>query len=470
MGTASLPRLLSIGLVAVTLLGCRAARAPAAQPSTTPSTASIPRPTGATIERTPTPGLDADPAKAWLLVGQAGTPEIKLILSTTAEGYGLDIPAGTPLGNWERVVTVRPDVADTIVSDVIVQPGLPGPGLRVPGSWRLPTVGLDPVPVGRSLDGTIIALVEGAAYDPAAESSRFAILDHALSTAGDSTLHLLRIVVLPSAFEYDTLSPSGDVLYVVQHLDANDGGRYQVRAVDVATGVMRDAVIVDKGNPEETMAGSPIAQVRRPGGLVLTLYRGPEHPFVHALNSAEAWAICIDLPVGGADDATASLDWGLAASPNGSSVYAVNASLGLAVDIDPNGLAVRRSASIGTSAMAPSGTAGRGAGATSIVLAKFGHAELGTVGRRVVASPDGTTLFAAGADGVVAIRTADLTVVRRDLAGSPVDGLGITPDGTVLFALIRDSGEIVALAASDGLRLGSVPGSGYDRILAVAPW
>ena len=143
------------------------------------------------------------------------------------------------------------------------------------------------------------------------------------------------------------------------------------------------------------------------------------------------------------------------------SVYAVNASLGLAVEIDPAGLTVRRSAAIPASATGPA--------AGSIILAKFGHGEFGPIGRRVVAAPDGTALFAAGASGVTVIRTKDLTVVRTDLAGSTIDGLGITPDGATLFALLRGSGQIVAVDARTGTRLGTVPGAGYDRLVAVAP-
>lgn len=471
MRTASLPRLLAIGLVAVTLLGCRAASAPATQSSTSPTTAATAGPTGATDERSPLPGLDAEPSKAWLLIGKAGTADLKLILSTTAE-EAFAVPAGSPRGSWERVVTTTTEGVDTIVSDVLVQPGGDGPKLLVPGRWRLPTVGLDPIPVGRSLDGTTIALVEDRVYDRSAGRSRFAVLEHALqdkpATSGEAPLRIVRVIELAGAFEYDTLSPSGDVLYVIQHLDAKDGGRYQVRAIDVRTGVMRDGVIVDKANPDERMSGSAIAQVRRPGGLVLTLYNGPEHPFVHALSSAEAWALCIDLPAGAAGDARASLDWGLAPTANGSAVYAVNATLGMVVDIDPSQFAVRRSASIATTAAAPASPA-RGA-ADNIVLAKFGHAELGSADRRVVLSPDGKMLFAAGANGIVAIRTVDLTVARRDLAGSAIDGLGITPDGNVVFALVRGKGRIVAQDATTGKGLGTVPGSGYDRILAVAPW
>jgi len=221
---------------------------------------------------------------------------------------------------------------------------------------------------------------------------------------------------------------------------------------------MRDGVIVDKSHPDESMAGSPIAQVRRPNGLVLTLYRGPEHPFIHALNSIDAWAICIDLPVGGPADDAASLDWGLVSGSGDTSVFAVNATLGLAVEVDPTELAVRRSASIGTTAAAP------------IVLAKFGHSEVGSVGRRLVPSPDGKLLFAGGANGVTVIGINDLAVVRTDLAGSPIDALAIMPDGGALFALLHGSGRIVAINPATGRRLGSVPGEGFDRLLAVAPW
>jgi DNA-binding beta-propeller fold protein YncE len=79
-------------------------------------------------------------------------------------------------------------------------------------------------------------------------------------------------------------------------------------------------------------------------------------------------------------------------------------------------------------------------------------------------------LFAGGPDGVTTIRTGDLTVTRRDLAGTAVDGLGITPDGTTLFALTAGDGRIVAIDTATGRTLGPVPGSGFDRLLAVAPW
>jgi hypothetical protein len=448
-------------LTSLVVLGCQAAapRGSAVAPASSQAAS------GATA--TPAAGASAVPAgsaaiaadPAWLLVGRRGASGLELVLSTTGE-VAMDLPAGSPSKTWGNLVTTTADGSTTLVRDLVVQPGFGGPEVRVPGRWRLPTIGLDPIPAGTSLDGSTIALVEGD-YDPAAAVTRFAILEHhlldAVSTVADAPLRLVRVIELRGAFDYDALSPDGRILYVVEHLDAAAGGHYQVRAVDVPTGVMRDAVVVDKGNPDERMAGTPIAQVRRADGAVLTLYRGPEHPFVHLLNSTDAWAICIDLQAGSAADAGAASDWGLAPSPDGSAVFAVNASLGLAVDIDPTGLAVRRSASIGATAAAP------------FTLAKFGHGDVGPIGRRLVAAPDGATLFAAGPDGIVAIRTRDLVTVRHDLAGSAVESVGVTPDGRSLFALLGD-GSISGLETATGRPLGVVPGGPFDRLLAVAPW
>jgi hypothetical protein len=472
MRTASMTRLtlLSIAILVVTACDGSAGR---------PSSAAIPSAPAAGGAR---PSSPAGPARAgggaldvWLLAGRAGETGLHLVLASTGES-AMDLPAGSPRSgsNWDHVMTATPDgdattVRDSVIEPGLIEPSLEGPQVRIDGHWRLPTIGLDPIPAGRSLDGSTVVVVEGG-YDPGQARSRFAVVQHAfandVSTDPGAPLRLARIVELPGAFEYDTLSPDGRILYVVEHLDASAGGRYQVRAVDVATGVLRDGVIVDKTNVEESMAGSPIAQVRRPDGVVLTLYRGPDHPFVHVLNAKEAWAVCIDLPRGGRDAGAgagdaAGLDWGMTSDTFVTSVYAVNASLGLAVEIDPANLTIRRSATIPATATGPA--------ADSIVLAKFGHGEFGPIGRRVVAAPDGTALFAAGASGVTVIRTKDLGVLRTDLTGSTIDGLGITPDGATLFALLRGSGQIVAVDARTGHRLGTIPGAGYDRLVAVAP-
>ena len=229
------------------------------------------------------------------------------------------------------------------------------------------------------------------------DTTRFAILDRSLRSDP-------RIVELAGVFDYDTLAPDGSLLYVAQHLPGGLAGRYQVRAVETATGRMRDEIIVDKRNIGEEMAGWPIDQELRSDGVVLTLYRGVEHPFIHALQSAEAWAVCIDLPKRGMENASATDDWGVVATADGRSSMAINATLGMIVDVHPE-LSIRRVVDFEPSAK-------RG-----ITLAKFGQTEAGAIGRRVVAAPDGSAVFAGGARGIVRIETADLSVSARCARG-----------------------------------------------------
>jgi DNA-binding beta-propeller fold protein YncE len=205
------------------------------------------------------------------------------------------------------------------------------------------------------------------------------------------------------------------------------------------------------------MAGWAIEQQRLGGGLVLTLYRGHEHPFVHALDTLHQAAICIDLPPTMHDDAVAAADWGLARSPDGLSVYAINATIGSAVEIDPGTLSIRRTTNVGPSTAA-------------ITLAKFGHQDVGVTGRRVVVSPDGQRIYAASANGIVELAARDLTVNRRLLRGTRVDALGLTPDGTGLFVLRHADGGIDRLDVASGAVVARVPGGGYDRLLAVVPF
>jgi hypothetical protein len=451
----------TVGLTLVfALVGCSTAAGPnsTSGPAANPSVV-VP---GAAVLSASTAPADATP-EAMLLVGRLGEPGLDLVIAQTGEKV-MDLPAGTPDPAWTRMVTAATDGATTQVRDGLLDGQMSGPRLDIDGAWRLPTIGTDRVPAGVSIDGSTIALVtDAASSDGAAGTSRFAIVQHVNgnhpTSSRDARLHLATTIELKGSFEFDALSPSGDVLYVVEHLDGQTGS-YQVRAVDVATGRLRDQVIADKRNIGEAMAGWPIAQLRRADGVVLTLYRGAEHPFVHALNTAEAWAVCLDLPANGASDVVAARDWGLAPSADGKTVYAINANLGIAAEISPSELTVTRTSRLET---ASAGSAG------SIVLAKFGHEAVGPAGRALV-SPDGGVVWAAGTNGILEIDTHDLSVRHRFLEGTAVDGIAVTPDGSVLFALVRDGGRIVALLPGTGREAGTVPGGGFDRLLAAAPW
>ncbi len=421
--------------------------------ATAPASVALPSPAPPAVS--PTPAVVVDSRDAWLVVGRPGEDRLHVILASTEEEM-VSMPIGAPDERWAHVVTATPGEPMTRIDDLPADQAFRDTqrSQSIAGAWRLPTVGLDPVPVGISADGSTIVLVEAAdgdGGDAAGTTSRFAILDRAFEDEP-------RILELVGSFEFDALSPDGSLLYVVEHLPGPPAGHYQVRTVETASGFMRPDVIVDKRNVDETMAGWPVAQARRSDGMVFTLYRGAEHPFIHALHSIDAWAVCLDLPATGVDDAEAALDWGMASAPDGRDLLAINATLGLAVEIDPVDFAVQRSVSFDPSA------------ARGIVLAKFGHQATGPVGRRVVAAPDGSSVFAAGPGGIVRIDPSSLQVIGRFLEGQAVDAMAVTPDGQTVYALMSAGGRIVKLDGATGTVLGHVPSDGFDRLVAIVPY
>jgi hypothetical protein len=138
-------------------------------------------------------------------------------------------------------------------------------------------------------------------YDNQA-STTFVVLD-------TRTLATLRRIGVPGAFAFDALSPDGKRLYVTQFPNGVNGPiRYVVRSLTVSTGRLDPGAILDKTEPGERMAGIPMARGwSRDGGSAYTLYNGLEsHAFVHALDTVQRSARCIDLPWSG--DAQSGLE------------------------------------------------------------------------------------------------------------------------------------------------------------------
>lgn len=437
----------------VVLAACSSPAAPA--PPAAAASPAAPSPAPASPVPSPTAAPSASAGDAWLIVSGATEPNNRVILDSTLEDL-TELPVGVPDDTWGHILTATPGDTTTRIHNLVVQPGFGGSIQDIDGRWRLPTVGLDPIPDGVSADRSIIVLVEADAEHGAAGSdrtvSRFAIVDGRLGLKNPP-----RIIELQGAFDYDALSPDGKLLYVAEQVPGPLEARYQVRAVETTTGVMRDAIIVDKRNIDEQMAGWPIDQARRADGMVMTLYRGAAYPFIHALSSREAWAVCIDLPTRGFDDVEAAADWGVVSLGAGKSDLAVNGTLGIAVEINPD-LTVKRTVDFEPSA------------AAAFRLAKFGHGELGPAGRRVIPAPDGGSVFAAGEGGIVRIGAADLDVQQRYLTGTAIDGLTLTPDGATLFALTRTGGRIARLDVATGEVARWVGDGGYDQLLGALPW
>ena len=110
-------------------------------------------------------------------------------------------------------------------------------------------------------------------------------------------MRVVRTLRLPGHHVFDALSPDGRYLYFIQYVSAQDFTRYRVRAYDLRAGHLLANPVVDKRESETAMQGAPISRVTsHDGSWAYTLYGGPHETFIHALDTLNAGAVCIDLP------------------------------------------------------------------------------------------------------------------------------------------------------------------------------
>jgi hypothetical protein len=157
------------------------------------------------------------------------------------------------------------------------------------GRYTVPVVALDHTASGLSTDGSTLVLINPRRTFPRARTS-FVVLDA-------KSLRTRRHIVLQGDFSFDALSPDGTRMFLIHYLSRRDPTRYEVRALDVPSGKLLPTPIVDKSEPDERMAGFPITrETSADGRWAYTLYDGGGHdPFVHALDTVDDVAHCIDL-------------------------------------------------------------------------------------------------------------------------------------------------------------------------------
>jgi hypothetical protein len=179
---------------------------------------------------------------------------------------------------------------DTVLEAIRRRTGRVGRWAIIPGNFGIPQVAFDGTTDGLSADGRTLVLGDGAVSRQLRKTSSFAVVD-------TRRFVLRRIVRLKGDFSYDALSRDARMLYLVEHVTAQDYNRYRVRAYDLGAQRLLQKVVIDKRSWASVMQGVPLTRVSTPDGAwVYTLYGGATHPFVHALNTSHVNAVCIDLP------------------------------------------------------------------------------------------------------------------------------------------------------------------------------
>lgn len=160
----------------------------------------------------------------------------------------------------------------------------------LPGRFGVPLVAYDSTAGGISADGRTLVLVRPRAGFPRAITT-FAVM------SAKPVVRLRRIIRLRGDFSYDALSPDGRALFVINYISPGDPTKYRVRVYDLARNRLDPEPIVDPREPPDEMNGLPVTRVSSPDGRwAYTLYEGTgSHPFIHALDTRDRKAFCIDL-------------------------------------------------------------------------------------------------------------------------------------------------------------------------------
>jgi YVTN family beta-propeller protein len=314
-----------------------------------------------------------------------------------------NLPAGALSTDAKTLLTTRVHGDTTLVRRLSVSSGKVLAHRRIPGAWGIQQASADGTLVAGGERGLVVALVAAGrthGYRGSAPVTRIAVLPPTL-TGGP--LHVLR---LPGNFGVDALGPSGQYLYLIQHLP---GERYEVRAYDLLAGRLDPHTVVDKAEPNEQMAGLPLARTENTTNTwVLTLYRRPSGvPFVHALMANSLFAFCIDLPRSARVSVSDPSTWGLAL--HGATLYVANAATGFVATVDMSTLAVARTITLGAQ------------------LPRV------PVTHPLAASADGTRLYLARPQGLVSIDSSTL-VPDASLTGRTFGSLVLGTGGTTLYA------------------------------------
>ena len=214
------------------------------------------------------------------------------VLGVDVGSKGVTVPAAAA-----RYVTLWSGPKTTVVARVRRNGGLVDRSRLLRGVFTIPAVAYDRSASGLSADGRVLVLIQPRVAFPRARTS-FAVLDA-------RRLRILKVLRLQGDFSFDAISPSGNRIYLIQYLSANDPTKYAVRALDVQAGRLLPEPVVDPHEADEQMRGQPLSRAMSPGGRwAYTLYDGNgKTPFVHALDTSHATARCIDLDaIGGAEN------------------------------------------------------------------------------------------------------------------------------------------------------------------------
>jgi hypothetical protein len=233
--------------------------------------------------------------------------------SAVAKGLEMGARNGvTAAGSPYRYIAITTHTAPklTVVERIDRRDGRVDRWWQLEGDNDVPAVDYNGTGGGLSADGKTLVLsrfaFDSPVYPP--KTTRLAILDtdlrpqRHLRAGQQRPPSVFRSIELRGHFAFDAISPDGSTIYLIHHFPNLSGPsyltHYEVRAYDVKSGRLLPEPIVDPDEPEERMEGLPLYRAMSPDGRwAYTLYDGNgKEPFIHALDTVDGRAACVDLP------------------------------------------------------------------------------------------------------------------------------------------------------------------------------
>jgi hypothetical protein len=160
--------------------------------------------------------------------------------------------------------------------------------MRVKGIWGIPLVAYDGTAEGLFPNGRTLLLAQSLYVGQALRTTtKFTLVDtHAMK--------VIRRIQLKGAFTFDAVSRDGRYVYLIEYMSPEDP-TYRVRAYDLEGAGLLAKIVSDKRSWATDMRGLPISRTWKESWSY-TLYGASARPFIHALDTENVAAVCIDLP------------------------------------------------------------------------------------------------------------------------------------------------------------------------------
>jgi hypothetical protein len=161
--------------------------------------------------------------------------------------------------------------------------------MRVKGIWGIPLVAYDGTAEGLFPNGRTLLLAQSLYNGQTLRTTtKFTLVD-------TQRMKVSRRIQLKGAFTFDAISRNGRYIYLIEYMSPEDPTTYRVRAYDLSGAGLLSKIVSDKRSWATDMRGLPIARTWKEG-WAYTLYGGNARPFIHALDTQNVAAVCINLP------------------------------------------------------------------------------------------------------------------------------------------------------------------------------